>query len=114
MKIEVDVLQEYLTERYGGWAKDSALFMKLVEEVGEVAEVLNMRSGSKAKESGDLEARLGEELSDIIHYVVAIAAVNNINLSRAIIEKDKLGSKKYNHDINLERFIQAKEESGGK
>ena len=34
------------------------LFMKLVEEVGEVAEVLNKRDGRKASNSDDLKAQL--------------------------------------------------------
>ena len=42
MKISIDVLQKYLLERYGGWANEQGLFLKLVEEIGEVAEVIKM------------------------------------------------------------------------
>ena len=109
MKIEIDVLQEYLFDRYGGWGKEQGLFMKLVEEMGEVAEVLNMRSGAKASGDVDLQAELGTELADIIHYAVAIAAINHINLSEIMIQKDKKASVKYHHDINLETFIKSRE-----
>ena len=76
MKFTVDELQAYLTERYDGWANEQGLFMKLVEELGEVAEVLNKRSGRKSAEGMDLQQELGNELADMIHYIVAIAAVN--------------------------------------
>ena len=56
MKITIDLLEEYLLERYGGWATEQGLFMKLVEELGEVAEVINMRSGSK--QASDVDCRL--------------------------------------------------------
>ena len=42
--------------------------MKLVEEVGEVAEVLNKRGGRKASDSEDLKSQLANELVDVIHY----------------------------------------------
>ena len=42
MNISIDVLQRYLFDRYGGWANEQGLFLKLVEELGEVAEVINM------------------------------------------------------------------------
>ena len=82
--------------------------MKLVEEIGEVAEVLNKRDGRKAKENEDLKEQLGNELVDVIHYAFAIAALNNINLNDFIIEKDKKASIKYNHKINLVDYLSNK------
>lgn len=79
--------------------------MKLVEEIGEVAEVLNKRSGRKSSDGDDLQVQLGAELADMIHYIVAIAAINNINLNDVMIQKDKSASIKYHHEINLETFI---------
>ncbi len=105
MKITVDILEKYLLERYGGWANEQGLFLKLVEEMGEVAEVINMRSGAKKASEGDLQAELGTELADMIHYIVAIAAINGIDLTKIMLEKDKKASVKYNHSINLETFI---------
>ncbi len=109
MNITIDTLQAYLTERYGGFANEQGLFMKLVEEIGEVAEVLNKRSGRKFSDESDLQEQLGVELADMIHYIVAIAAINNIDLTEIILKKDKIASIKYNHDINLETFIQNRE-----
>lgn len=105
MNITIDALQAYLSDRYSGWATEQSMFMKLVEEIGEVAEVLNKRAGRKASDENDLQEQLGTELVDMIHYIVAIAAINNIDLSKLIIEKDRVASLKYNHSINLETFL---------
>lgn len=82
--------------------------MKLVEEMGELAEVLNKRAGRKAADDCDLEAELGNEIADIVHYAVAIAAINKLDLNGIIISKDQRASVKYNHDINLEDFVSAR------
>lgn len=105
MKITVDALQAYLSDRYSPWATEQGLFMKLAEEMGEVAEVLNKRAGRKASDEADLQEQLGIELADMIHYIVAIAAINHIDLTQVIIEKDKKASIKYNHAVNLETFL---------
>lgn len=48
MNLTIETLQAYLSDHYRGWANEQSLFMKLVEEIGEVAEVLNKRAGRKA------------------------------------------------------------------
>ena len=109
MKISIDALQEYLSIRYGGWATEQGLFMKLTEELGEVAEVLNKRAGYKSSGEEDLREFLGTELADVIHYAVALAAINNIDLTAVMLEKDKKASAKYHHTSNLETFLTDKE-----
>ena len=105
MNITIETLQAYLAQRYGGWANEQGLFMKLVEELGEVAEVLNRKSGRKASGGDDLQEQLGTELADMIHYIVAIAAINNIDLNDTILKKDRIASVKYQHKVNLETFM---------
>ena len=105
MRITIDTLEQYLLDRYGGWAQEQGLFLKLVEEMGEVAEVINMRSGAKRAKDVDLDRELGTELADMIHYIVAIAAINGIDLSEIMLEKDRKASVKYKHDTNLETYI---------
>ena len=112
MKVSIDVLEAYLADRYCGWATEQSMFMKLVEEMGEVAEVLNKRAGRKASDEADLQEQLGTELADMIHYIVAISAINSIDLNKLIIEKDRKASVKYGHRINLEDFISDKENAG--
>ena len=110
MELTIPALEAYLTHHYGGRATETGMFMKLVEEMGEVAEVINMRSGSKKATEVDLGKELGTELADMIHYIVAIAAINHIDLTSIMLEKDKKASVKYNHDINLETFISTHKE----
>ena len=82
------------------------MFMKLVEEIGEVAEAHNKKAGRKANDEADINQQLGIELADMLHYIVAIAALNDLDLERIMLGKDKKASVKYHHDINLEQFLQ--------
>lgn len=104
-------LQDYLALKYKEGRTSTALFMKLVEEVGEVAEVLNKLEGRK-KNTGNTS--LENELADVIHYAVAIASVNNIDLTRAIINKDKEAAIKYSQSPNLEEFVAIQNDEGQK
>lgn len=105
MQITIAELEEYLLDHYGHGGVDQSLFMKLVEEIGEVAEVLNKKAGRKAAGDEDLQAQLGKELADVIHYAVAIAALNGLDMNEIILEKDKTASVKYHHTTNLEQFV---------
>ena len=105
MKVSIADYEAYLYDHYKNHGIDSSLFMKLVEEVGEVAEVLNKRDGRKASDREDLQAQLANELVDVIHYAVAIAALNHIDLNDVMLEKDKKASVKYHHERNLEQFL---------
>lgn len=105
MNVTVKELEAYLLDHYGSGGIDQSLFMKLVEEIGEVAEVLNKKAGRKARGSEDLQRQLGNELADVIHYAVAIAALNGLDMNAIILEKDKAAFVKYGHRTNLEQFI---------
>ena len=109
MDITIEALEAYLYDCYGAWANEQGLFLKLVEELGEAAEVLNKRAGRKAAGEDDLQEQLGTELADMIHYIVAIAAINHIDLTQIMFRKDKAASQKYHHDINLECFLRSRE-----
>ena len=109
MKITMDELQAYLSNRYSRWATEQGLFMKLVEELGEVAEVLNKRAGRKSSDESDLQEELGTELADMLHYIVAIAAINNIDLNDIVLRKDRVASLKYHHEINLEDYLMSRQ-----
>ncbi|MBR3952692.1 MAG: nucleotide pyrophosphohydrolase [Oscillospiraceae bacterium] len=111
MQVTINELESYLCKLYCGKVGEQSLFMKLVEEMGETAEILNKKSGRKADDGTDLQTELGNELADIIHYTVAIAAVNGLDLNEIIMEKDKKASIKYKREENLEAFIS--EFSGG-
>ena len=48
MNITIEEYQNYLADKYKEWGTTEGLFIKLIEEVGELAEVINTRNGSKA------------------------------------------------------------------
>lgn len=105
MKVTIEELEAYLLDHYSNGGIDQSLFMKLVEEIGEVAEVLNRKAGRKPSGNEDLQVQLGNELADVIHYTIAIAALNGLDMNKVIVEKDKVASVKYKHKANLEQFI---------
>ncbi|MBK2403459.1 nucleotide pyrophosphohydrolase [Erysipelothrix sp. strain 2 (EsS2-7-Brazil)] len=107
MEITITELQEYLKDHYQDGGVDQSLFMKLVEEMGEVAEVLNKKAGRKSSSDEDLDLQLGHELADLMHYAMAIAALNDIDMNAMILSKDKEASKKYHHTTDLESFVSA-------
>ena len=74
--------------------------MKLVEEIGEVAEAFNQLNGRKKRFKHFSE----KELADVIHYVLGIASVNNIDMTSIILEKDKEAAIKYGHKKKLRRI----------
>ena len=105
MNVTIAELESYLLDHYENGGIDESLFMKLVEEIGEVAEVLNKKAKRKKSDSEDLQSQLGNGLADVIHYAVAIAALNGLDMNQFIIEKDKTASVKYHHRTNLEEFV---------
>ena len=105
MKVTIEELESYLKHTYKDPKHEQSLFMKLVEEMGELAEVLNKKAGRKKTDETDLQAQLGNEIADVIHYAVAIAAINDLDLNEIILSKDKRAAAKYGHEVNLEEFI---------
>ncbi|MGY3750752.1 MazG nucleotide pyrophosphohydrolase domain-containing protein [Vagococcus acidifermentans] len=95
-------LQSYTRTKYNKKEFTNSLFMKLVEEVGEVAEAINKNDGRK-KDDG--LSSLADELADVIHYAVAIATINDIDLEQIILAKDQVASKKYNQSPNLFEYL---------
>ncbi|MBQ1955381.1 MAG: nucleotide pyrophosphohydrolase, partial [Clostridia bacterium] len=67
MNVTIKDMQAYLADRYSGWATEQGMFLKLVEELGEVAEVINKRAKIKPSDETDLQEQLGTELADMLH-----------------------------------------------
>jgi NTP pyrophosphatase (non-canonical NTP hydrolase) len=53
---------------------------RLIEEVGEVARILNHQFGDKPKKPGEEHEKLEDELSDVLYTVMTIANSQGINL----------------------------------
>lgn len=53
---------------------------RIIEEVGEVARILNHKFGEKPKKPGEVHEELGDELADVIHAVLALANSQGIDM----------------------------------
>ncbi len=98
-KITMDYLQKYIKAKdyQPELAKD--YFLKLSEETGELANAI--RKNMQKAEDGTIKGTIDEEIWDIIYYAIAIANCYDIDISKAIVEKENINNKKYNSHIQF-------------
>ena len=70
-----------------------AYFLKLSEEVGELAEVI--RKDRRLAETGAIKGTIEEELYDVLYYVAALANVYDIDLEQCCRLKGALNDQRY-------------------
>ncbi len=68
-------------------------FLKLVEEVGELAEMI--RKERRLADTGEIKGTIDEELYDVIYYAVALANVYGVDLEEAFRLKEAVNAQKY-------------------
>ena len=76
--------------KHGGYWTPLAMLSAVIEEVGELSKEINHLEGFKPKKNNIEEAKVGEELADIIYAVVCIANYYKIDLTtelKNVIEK---------------------------
>ncbi|MBO8157172.1 MAG: hypothetical protein H0Z32_11985 [Bacillaceae bacterium] len=86
-------LQKYIKEKDYKPELKNAYFQKLIEEVGELSEVL--RKDKRLKQQGTIKGTIEEELYDVLYYVIGLANVYNIDLEECFILKKELNKEKY-------------------
>lgn len=95
-KITIKYLQEYIKSKdYDPDAKKE-YFLKLSEEIGELARVI--RRGAPPATEASLKGTVEEELWDIIYYTLAIANTYDIDVEKWIPIKEAINNKKYNNN----------------
>lgn len=57
---------------------------RLIEEVGELARLMNHRFGPKTKKAGEAEQELALELGDVLFVLLVIANEQDIDLGEAL------------------------------
>ena len=73
----------------GYWPPLSNL-ARLIEEVGELARLMNHRFGPKTKKPGEADQDLAEELADVLFVILVLANEQGIDLEtalQAVLEK---------------------------
>lgn len=96
----VKYLQEYIKAKDYKPELKTDYFLKLSEEVGELAEA--MRKDVSYENSGNIKGTIDEEIWDIIYYALAIANCYNIDVESTIKLKEDINNNKYNTGIEFE------------
>ena len=99
-KTTIRYLQEYIKTKdfHSDLSKD--YFLKLSEEVGELAKAIrkNLRPADKTQ----IKETIEEEIWDVIYYALAIANCYDIDLEAIIKLKEDINNKKYNTGITFD------------
>lgn len=91
--ITIKELQNYIKEKDYKPEQKNAYFQKLIEEVGELAEVL--RKDKRLEQQGTIKGTIEEELYDVLYYVFGLANVYDIDLEKCFYLKEELNKEKY-------------------
>ncbi len=96
----VQYLQEYVKAKDFRPELKKDYFLKLSEEVGELAKAI--REDLTRVETGTVQSAIAEELWDVIYYAVALANCYGIDLEKTIAEKEELNRIKYGQETRFE------------
>lgn len=91
--LPISALQEYIKEFDFNPADKTAYFLKLSEEMGELAEAI--RKDLRLHDTGNIKGTIEEELSDMLYYVIALANVYGIDLEESFRLKDEINKLKW-------------------
>lgn len=83
-------LQKYVKKQdYKG--KKSKIFLKLIEEVGELSEMIkkDRRLDPEDERSKAIKGTLEEELADVLYWIAALANVHDIDLEEVFLRKQE-------------------------
>ncbi len=97
MELTIKNIQNYLREKYKKMKptelkNTERYFLKLIEEVGELAEDIRK---NKRMEGKEIKGTVEEELSDVLYYILMIANTYDIDLEECFKLKEKLNSERY-------------------
>lgn len=99
-KTSVKYLQSYIRQKDYHPELKKDYFLKLSEEVGELAQA--MRKNILHKDSDSLKGTIDEEIWDVIYYALAIANCYDIDVESVIKIKEEINNQKYNTGIVFE------------
>jgi NTP pyrophosphatase (non-canonical NTP hydrolase) len=77
-------VDDWIAQFEEGYWPPLANLARLVEEVGELARIMNHRFGPKTKKPGESEQSMAEELGDVLFVLLALANEQGIDLSEAL------------------------------
>jgi NTP pyrophosphatase (non-canonical NTP hydrolase) len=98
MDFKISALQNYIKSKDFHPGLADKYFLKLAEEVGELARA--MRKNLRPKEPTQIKETIEEELWDVIYYALAIANVYDIDLEDVIAKKESINNEKYGREAS--------------
>ncbi len=88
--LTIKYLQEYIKQTDYNPDKKEHYFYKLIEEVGELSEVIRKNKRLEDSEEQTIKGTIEEELYDVLYYVAALANVYDIDLEKSFKLKEEL------------------------
>lgn len=103
-KITISGLQQYLKQKDYHPERKLDYFLKLSEEVGELAKAIYEKR-TPASET-DFKGTIEEEIFDVIYYLFGLANVYDIDIEKWIYVKEQLNDIKYgtNYSVKLKNI----------
>ncbi len=95
--MQITELQNFIKERDYKPELKEKYFMKLIEEVGELSEVIRK---DKRMNDNDIKDSVEEELYDVLYYVCALANCYDIDLEKCHKLKSELNERKWYSNEN--------------
>ena len=90
LKVAQRQVDEWISQFEEGYWPPLANLARLMEEVGELARLLNHRFGTKPKKPEEADQDLAEELADVLFVILCMANEQGIDLDEAferVLEK---------------------------
>lgn len=97
MSTTIKYLQEYIKAKDNHPELVKDYFLKLTEEMGELSKAI--RKNKIRIENSSVKNTIDEEIWDVIYYAIAIANCYDIDLEKAIKDKEKINAEKYNSNV---------------
>jgi NTP pyrophosphatase (non-canonical NTP hydrolase) len=95
--ITIQYLQQYIKAKDFKPELKEGYFMKLIEEVGELAEVIRKNQRYQGDDNKTIKGTLEEELYDVLYYVIALANVFDVDLEECYRLKEEINKERTDH-----------------
>lgn len=88
-------LQKYVSKRDNKSKKKMDYFMKFIEEVGELSEMIkkDKKLNPEDERTKAIKHTIDEELADVLYYLTVLANINEVDLEDAFIRKMEYNNK---------------------
>ncbi|MFS1515386.1 MazG nucleotide pyrophosphohydrolase domain-containing protein [Bacillus sp. SCS-151] len=91
--ITIKELQSFIKAKDYKPELKNAYFQKLIEEVGELSEVI--RKNKRLEQNGSIKGTVEEELYDVLYYIISLANIYDIDLEQCFHLKEEINIEKY-------------------